>query len=110
VKKPRPAPAKPSSDPRHIPAAVAREVWKRDGERCSVRLPDGSLCGSTVRLQLDHVTPVALGGASTVDNLRVACAAHNQLAARRVFGNDWMDQYTGRADERRAAQRLPSTA
>jgi len=97
VKKPRPAPATPSNDPRHIPAAVAREVWRRDGERCSFRLPDGSVCGSTKRLQLDHIMPVARGGKSEVDNLRVSCACHNRLAARQMFGDTWMDGFTHEA-------------
>jgi len=97
VKKPRPAPATPSNDPRHIPAAVARAVWERDQEKCAFRLPDGSACGETKRLQRDHVTPVALGGKSEVDNLRVACERHNQLAARQAFGDSWMDQFTPRA-------------
>jgi len=79
--------------PRHIPAAVKREVWVRDGGRCQFRLENGELCGSAHRLQFDHVRPVALGGESSVGNLRLACAAHNLLAARRVFGDALMDRY-----------------
>ncbi|GEJ55791.1 HNH endonuclease [Anaeromyxobacter diazotrophicus] len=105
VKKPRPAPQKPSADPRHVPAAVAREVWKRDGGRCAFRLPDGSVCGSTKRLELDHIHPVALGGRSTADNLRVACWDHNSLHAEHVFGREHMEQF--RKDADRSA---PSTA
>ena len=109
VKRPRtqrkaPVPRPPSSETaepaevevkrtRHIPAAVRREVWTRDGGRCQFRLESGELCGSTHRLQFDHVRPVALGGESTVPNLRLACAAHNLLAARRVFGDALMDRY-----------------
>jgi 5-methylcytosine-specific restriction endonuclease McrA len=111
VKRPRaqrkaPAPRSPSSKaaepaevegqeprPRHIPAAVKREVWVRDGGRCQFRLGSGELCGSTHRLQFDHLRPVALGGESTVTNLRLACSAHNLLAARRVFGDALMDRY-----------------
>jgi len=78
---------------RVIPAAVKREVWVRDGGRCQFRLESGELCGSTHRLQFDHVRPVALGGESTVANLRLACSAHNLLAARRVFGDALMDRY-----------------
>jgi hypothetical protein len=78
---------------RHIPAAVKREVWLRDGGRCQFRLENGKRCGSTHRLQFDHVRPVALGGGSTVSNIRLACAPHNLLAARRVFGDALMDRY-----------------
>jgi hypothetical protein len=80
-------------NPRFIPAAVRREVWLRDGGRCQFRLENGELCGSTHRLQFDHLHPVALGGKSTVGNLRLACSAHNLLAARRVFGDALMDRY-----------------
>ena len=58
-----------------------------------VRLENGEVCGSTHRLQFDHIRPVALGGESTAANLRLACAAHNLLAARRVFGDRLMDRY-----------------
>ncbi|HEX8908147.1 MAG TPA: HNH endonuclease signature motif containing protein [Anaeromyxobacteraceae bacterium] len=97
VKKPRQTPPKPSASPRHIPAEMKRAVWKRDGARCQWPLVSGGICGSTTRLELDHVVPVARGGASTVDNLRVCCAFHNQLAAREVFGEDWMGRYAAKA-------------
>jgi 5-methylcytosine-specific restriction endonuclease McrA len=70
-----------------------REVWIRDEGRCQFRLENGELCGSTHRLQFDHLHPVALGGEPTVANLRLACSAHNLLAARRVFGDALMDRY-----------------
>ena len=105
VKQPRATPPKPSSDPRHVPAAVAREVWRRDGGRCAFRLPDGNVCGSTTRLQLDHVLAVALGGRSEVRNLRVACALHNRLAARRTFGDRWMDRFAREGTRATAQQR-----
>jgi hypothetical protein len=93
VAKPRTRNAPSPNRSRHIPAHVKREVWLRDGGRCQFRLENGELCGSTHRLQFDHVRPVALGGGSTADNLRLACAAHNLLAARRVFGDALMDRY-----------------
>jgi hypothetical protein len=76
VARPRPAPpvAATPANPRHVPAHVRRAVYKRDAGRCSWPLDAGGACGSTLRLQLDHVVPVALGGASTVENLRVTCA------------------------------------
>jgi 5-methylcytosine-specific restriction endonuclease McrA len=86
-------PRQQARNPRFIPAAVRREVWLRDEGRCQFRLENGELCGSTHRLQFDHLHPVALGGESTVANLRLACSAHNLLAARRVFGDALMDRY-----------------
>jgi hypothetical protein len=78
----------------HIPAHVRREVWKRDGGRCQFPLASGGVCGATRHLELDHIRPRSLGGASTADNLRVACKAHNDLAARLVLGDHLMDRYT----------------
>jgi hypothetical protein len=90
------------SKPEHIPAHVRREVWKRDGGRCTWKLANGEICGSTSDLQFDHIEPLALGGTSTVDNVRIACRPHNLEASRRVFG-DWVDRYTRKGRERRAA-------
>ncbi|ACG74340.1 HNH nuclease [Anaeromyxobacter sp. K] len=84
------------SKPDHIPAHVRREVWKRDGGRCTFVLPSGEPCGSTHRLELDHVVPLARGGASTVENLRIRCKGHNLAEARRVLGDALMDAYAPR--------------
>jgi hypothetical protein len=54
-----------------LPEEVRREVFRRDGGRC-VR------CGSDELLQFDHVIPVALGGASTTENLQLLCAPCNR--------------------------------
>jgi 5-methylcytosine-specific restriction endonuclease McrA len=74
---------------------VKRAVWQRDGGRCQWELDGGGVCGSTHRVQLDHIVPRGRGGPSTVENLRVLCAAHNDLAARQVYGDAWMDRFTG---------------
>ena len=82
------------TEPREaIPAAVCRAVWARDQGRCSWPIDGGGRCGSTHRLELDHVIPWAEWGPSTVENLRVVCGLHNALAARKVFGQGWMDRY-----------------
>jgi hypothetical protein len=57
------APGAPS-DLRRIPAAVEREVRLRDGDRCQHPLDSGGLCGSTRLVELDHLVPLARGGAS----------------------------------------------
>jgi hypothetical protein len=91
VEKPR-AKSRPAN-PEHLPAHVKREVWKRDEGRCQWELDSGGVCGSTMRVQFDHRVPRARGGPSTVGNVRLLCATHNQLAARRAFGDRWMDRY-----------------
>ena len=119
VKKPRPPkaiPATVSKHPADFPAAapkrepisahVKRAVWRRDAGRCQWPLQDGGVCASAFRVELDHVVPVALGGASTEANLRCLCAAHNDRAAREVFGNAHMDRFTSRD---RSAATAPAT-
>jgi HNH endonuclease len=54
-----------------IPEEVRRRVFRRDGGRCVA-------CGSDELLQFDHLIPVALGGASTADNLQLLCAPCNR--------------------------------
>ena len=68
----------------HIPAAVRREVWSRDEGKCTWPFDSGGVCGSTLRLEIDHVVPRGKGGPSTIDNCRLACKFHNQLAARQA--------------------------
>jgi hypothetical protein len=78
----------PISTPRrpHVPAALEREVRLRDGDRCQFPLDAGGICGSTWQVELDHVVPLALGGASTSANLRCACRVHNRAAAEKELG------------------------
>src|SRR6266508_5728326 len=103
VEKPRrePPPAKPD----HVSAQVKRAVWQRDGGRCQSPIEGGSVCGSTHQVELDHVVPRGRGGPPTIENTRCLCRIHNQLAARRVYGDEWMDRFTrgGTAGESVAA-------
>ena len=71
--------AKPGVSGRAIPAAVKREVWRRDRGRCRyVDRISGRRCGSQHLLQIDHVVPFACGGGAEPNNLRLLCAAHHR--------------------------------
>ena len=87
----KPRAARGSKNPRHIPAAVKRAVWERDHGRCTFVSDDGHRCDARKLLEYDHVQPVARGGTSTVDGLRLRCRAHNQLEAERTFGAGFME-------------------
>jgi len=82
-----------SAAPGRIRAEAKREVWARDGGKCQWALDGGGLCGSTVRLEFDHVIPRGLGGASEPSNLRLLCRFHNQYVARQVYGDALMDRF-----------------
>jgi hypothetical protein len=55
--------------------------------------PGGRRCEDRRRLELDHIEPVALGGPSTVDCLRLRCRAHNILHAEETFGRVFMARF-----------------
>jgi len=93
------------SKPRHIPRAVRRAVFERDGGRCTFTGANGHRCESRWRLELDHVVPVAKGGESTTANLRLRCRTHNQHAAERAFGTGFMERKREEAKQRAAAKR-----
>ena len=65
---------------RHIPAAVRRHIWLRDGGRCCYRDPlSGRRCTSSHLLQIDHLLPVAEGGGPEPSNLILRCFAHHRM-------------------------------
>ena len=83
---------------RYVPADLRREIFARDGERCTYVGPDGDRCPARGYLELDHIHPKAFGGTETAANLRVRCRAHNALYAEQVFGRAHV---AGRMDLRR---------
>jgi hypothetical protein len=54
-----------------IPTDLRRAVFERDGGKCVE-------CESGFDIQYDHVLPVALGGATTIENLQLLCADCNR--------------------------------
>ncbi len=85
--RPRPArpPAAPSEITRHIPAAVRRAVWQRDGGQCAFVGGMGR-CTETGFIEFHHLVPYAAGGAGTIANLALRCRAHNAHEAEQYYG------------------------
>jgi hypothetical protein len=106
-----PSTPRPTGRSRYVPAHVWRAVWKRDGGRCVFPLENGGLCGSTHQLELDHVRGFALGAGTTVEECQILCRGHQDVSARRLYGDDLMDRYTrpkgGACSEPVAAYRVP---
>ena len=81
-------------DNRHIRQKLRDEIWLRDQGQCVFVGEDGNRCSSQEFLQIDHVTPWALGGSSSDPrNLRILCARHNTREAALVFGDKHMAQF-----------------
>lgn len=85
VSHPRPArSATPGS--RHVPAAIRREVWRRDEGRCAFIGKEGR-CAEHGFLEFHHVVRFADGGPATAENLQLRCRAHNVYEAEEHFGS-----------------------
>jgi hypothetical protein len=74
----------------------------------------GRRCPSRKFLEFDHVEPVARGGQATVPGMRLRCRAHNQYAAERTFGTEFMrrkqaEARSAAAEARRAAAAAAET-
>ena len=70
----------------YIPATVRRDVYQREGGTCAYVGEGHRRCGSTLRLEFQHIVPVARGGRSTPENVTLYCRAHNLLQAEKDFG------------------------
>ena len=92
----------------HIPIAIRREVFARDGNQCTFVDAEGHRCPARGYLELDHVDPKALGGDDTAENLRVRCRAHNLWHAAQVFGRAHVEERIHLRRRRCAAPCAPS--
>src|SRR6185369_5761037 len=82
---------KASADSRHIPVEIAGEVWERDAGQCTFVDEQGRRCSARRFLTFEHLHPYALGGPMTAANLCLRCQAHNAHAARKVFGEAYIE-------------------
>jgi hypothetical protein len=108
---PKPSKAMGESTSRSIPAATRRSVVARDGEGCTYVSPDGRRCGSREFLEFHHRDPWARTRAHTASGITIFCHAHNQLQARRDFGDEHMERFQKRRAARGAVrERITPTA
>ena len=106
----RPAARRGKGNERHIPAAVRRTIWQRDGGRCTFVSDKGHRCEARKFLEFDHADPVARGGQTTAANLRLRCRAHNQYAAELAVGAGFMEHKRREARRYAAVQRDATSA
>jgi hypothetical protein len=93
-RKARPAPTEnaKASPSRHIPDAIKREVFERDGGRCTFTDGHGRRCCETGALEFDHRDGFARTPVHRADRIRLLCRAHNQHAAERMYGRAFMER------------------
>ena len=92
-----PEPAQPSAS-RHIPDAIKRAVYERDGGRCTFVDERGRRCGTTEALEFDHIEGFARTRKHDIDGIRLACRAHNQHLAEKLYGRAFMERARGARD------------
>ena len=88
TKSPRKGPAKNGKTPssRHIPAAVRRAVYERDGGRCRYADAQGRRCTARDGLEFHHRRPFGHGGDNSVANISLTCQVHNNHLAEVDYG------------------------
>ncbi len=77
---------------RHIPDAIKREVFERDGGRCAFTDERGRRCAETGALEFDHRDGFARTHLHRADRIRLPCRAHNQHAAEQMYGRAFMER------------------
>ncbi len=109
-RKARPAPADEAdaATSRHVPDAIKREVFERDGGRCTFTDEHGGRCGETGALEFDHLDGFARTHLHRADRIRLLCRAHNQHAADQMYGRAFMERARASVDRLAAADGIPS--
>jgi hypothetical protein len=85
--------ADPSPSSRYIPAPVRRAVYERDNGQCTFVGDNGRRCTERDRLEFHHHKPYGQGGDCSLENIRLACRAHDRYLAERDYGREVMARY-----------------
>src|SRR5712691_10779642 len=93
---------------RHIPNAIKREVFERDGGRCTFVDERGRRCAETGALEFDHRDGFARTRLHRADRIRLLCRAHNQHAADQMYGRAFMERARASDDRLSAGDGTPS--
>ena len=93
---------------RHIPDAIKREVFERDGGRCTFADAHGRRCPETGALEFDHLDGFARTRLHRADRIRLLCRAHNQHAAEQMYGRAFMERARASTDRVPTPAEIPS--
>ncbi len=83
---PRPQTSKRSGQPARHPISnnLRREVLQRY-HYCCCQCGVSSQADKTVRLEVDHITPISRGGTNDQGNLQILCRACNQVKTNHII-------------------------
>ena len=84
---------------RHIPAAVRRAVYERDGGQCTFVDERGRRCTARDRLEFDHLLAYGRGGDHSATNIALSCSSHNQYRADLDYGSAKMRRHRSGVSE-----------
>jgi hypothetical protein len=76
---------------RPVPVAIRREVHARDGGQCAYVSADGRRCEERSGLEFEHVDGFARTGRHSVEGVKLFCRPHNQHAADKLYGREFME-------------------
>ena len=101
-----------SAGSRHIPDAIKRMIYERDGGRCTFLDDRGVRCTETDGLTFEHEEGFACTRRHDPGRMRLLCRAHNQYAADLKYGRAKMDAARARSTRPGAGgkQRSPAPA
>jgi hypothetical protein len=98
--KPRSMAEPKETSSRHVPDAIKRTVYERDGGRCTFADHRGHRCTERGFLEFDHVEGFARTHLHDVEAIRLLCRAHNQFSADGMYGSAFMNLRRGQGGTR----------
>ncbi len=75
---------------RHIPDAIKRAVYERDGGTCTFVGTDGKRCQEQGFIQFDHLDGFARREEHVASRIMLRCFRHNEYAAELMYGPELM--------------------
>lgn len=63
--------------PTHVPTRVREAALRRDDNRCTAIMRDGTRCTETTQLEAAHLTRWEPGENTTVNDVRILCHWHH---------------------------------
>jgi 5-methylcytosine-specific restriction endonuclease McrA len=89
---------------RHVPDDFKRAVYERDDGHCTYVDERGRRCKSR-DVEYDHIDGWALSPVHSIDRIRLLCRAHNQHAADKLYGREFMERARGKRTSSAAVTR-----